>query len=315
MKKMTEKDHNVYEFNKKYIEAYMNNEITKEEMEAKIDSINNVSSQEEKYLLEINKSEEREKKAFALLPNWDFKLSPNSLCLLGAVSGGGKTTLTIQFILNVLSQSKSVCFIGNEERASNIFRSLKTYQDRFEVNVSELMRNQRLLIIDVEKCPQVEYYDKVVSDVIAPASEKFDFVLFDQLNYCTLSSQGKEIEPFKSLKSIASQLKNVINAGNDKGAIMITQQINSPGLDRNGGVNPATWEMMHLLRDCKSTIRPCTHALMYHHSKGTGTGYLKVDKQRQSVSLRCQKTLLELMLIDGLLMEKTGLSLENPWKV
>lgn len=312
---MKEKDNNIYAFNQKYIEAYMNDEISKEEMEKGLDSIKDVGPQEEKYLLEIHKSEEREKKAFGLLPNWDFKLSPNSLCLLGAVSGGGKTTLTIQFILNVLSQDKSVCFIGNEERASNIFRSLRYYQERFGLDVSKLLSEQKLLIIDVEKCPQVEFYDKVVGEVIAPASERFDFVLFDQMNYCTQSSEGKEVEPFKSLKSIATQLKNVVNSGKDRGAIMFTQQINSPGLDKNGGVSPASWEMMHLLRDCKSTIRPCTHALMYHHSKGTGTGYLKVDKQRQSVNLRCSKTLLELMLLDGLLIEKSGLTIENPWKV
>ena len=235
------------------------------------------------YEADIKLQEDRESASWELLQGWNFSLYANTLTLFAAPEGNGKTMLTTQFCANALRQGKSVCFLGNEESSSALFRRMKERLSG-RVDLVSAITDGKFRIITGEDMDVCYQYNKIVP-YINDCLLKYDVVIIDQLNYFTESGDGtSNHELYKAIPKVLSDLKKLINGKVSTPAFIVTQQMFPPPRDKNNGLSPETWSMNALLRDSKNSKRQCTSAVMYFFDTVNSTGWLKVDKFRETVN-------------------------------
>ena len=219
---------------------------------------------------------------------FDMDVFPDSLILLLARTGHGKSTFFNHTAAKAIMEGRKVLICSNE---LNIIE--------YEAQISELIARRRGItdIVEVYEAikKQLVIYDQKTSDNMTKYWDKAatwilqmiehhkpDLVIFDQLtNADATADQGKRKSENiqgqnKEIKFVTSKFQAAIFAKNGLPPIIIAQQGYAPNLR----TNPENWDLHSASRYGLGTNEDCTHVIILGSDFEKGRTYIKIDKAR-----------------------------------
>lgn len=220
-----------------------------------------------KQLQEIELEEEKHKSSIKLLhPKWDVNYHLNSLVIVSAPSGNGKSTMMRQDLKECIFQGLDAVVFSNEETKSAILRLI--YQSLSikcpEMTKLEIMEGilEHICIIDYEDCPLLFQYDKI-HDLIITAIDDFlpDLVMFNNISKFKKPEGKYRKQAYEFLPELIDSFSEEINSLKIYPPIIFYQQgrgllgshAGEGNKDATNTVNTAT-HVIQVVREGKDTI-------------------------------------------------------------
>lgn len=211
--------------------------------------------------------------------DWDVQYHLNSLVIITAASGVGKSTFLRQDLKECVYQELQALVFSNEEEKSTILMKvvnsfMKTEKVSKKKALKEVLR--WVTIIDVKDTHDVFFHDKV-PDMIMSGIEEYepDIVFFNNITNCKSNEDGDRRKAFDYLPELVDEFNEYINSEDLRPPIILYQQGKSilgenagdSNKDATNTVNTAT-HVIQLVREGEYTI---VETQKYRHAPETGT--------------------------------------------